>query len=70
MDKQTVKSSNLKMIAYDADSNTLEVTFHKSKTPYYYSNVSQDQYDKLINARSKGQYFHRFLRDKPNTKGR
>ena len=70
MDKQHVQSSNLKAIGYDADSNTLEVTFKKGTKPYYYQNVSQDQYDQLLNARSKGQFFNRFLKSKPFTRGR
>jgi hypothetical protein len=69
MEHITVKSSNLKSVAYDADSNTMEVAFKKGGT-YTYPNVTQEQYNNLMNARSKGQYFAKAFRNKPNTKGR
>ncbi len=70
MDRQHVKSSNLKTIAYDSESNTLEVTFKKGTKPYYFDNISQEQYDHLANAKSKGQYFNRTFRDKQFRRGR
>ncbi len=71
MDHTSVRSSNLKSVGYDPDTNTLEIMFKKGgKKPYIYSNVTQEQYDKLMNARSKGQYFSQHFRDKSSTRGR
>ncbi|MGH2613357.1 MAG: KTSC domain-containing protein [Rhabdochlamydiaceae bacterium] len=70
MDHQTVKSSNLKSVAFDPDSNTLEVHFIKGKTPYYYNNVTQQEYDNLMQARSKGRYFKERIASKQFKRGR
>jgi KTSC domain len=64
-----VNSSNLKSVAYDSDTNTLSVSFNKGGI-YHYEGITEDQYNGLLNARSKGQYFHRFIKDRPHKKGR
>lgn len=67
---EPVKSSNLKEVDYDADSNTLTITFKKSKTPYVYSGVSEHEYNELIRSRSKGTYFNTHLKSKQFTRKR
>lgn len=57
-----VKSSNLKSVAYDPDSGTMEIQFNKQK--YTYSNITQAQYNQLMSAPSKGKYFARYIKPK------
>ena len=57
-----VKSSNLKSVAYDSDSGTLEIAFKKGK--YTYTNINESTYNGLMNAHSKGGYFARFIKPK------
>lgn len=56
-----VKSSNIDCIHYDADSKTLEVTFHSGKT-YSYLNVSAKDYDALEKAESCGSFFSKHIK--------
>lgn len=48
-----VKSSQVKSVAYDADSNTMEVTFASGGT-YRYAGVKPDDHAKLMAAKSIG----------------
>ena len=52
---QHVKSSNIKSVAYDAATETLQVQFHSGLT-YDYSGVPPIAYHGLMNAKSKGSY--------------
>ena len=61
MDRQPVESSNIKSIGYDT--GTLEIEF-KSGGVYQYANVPLFHHVALMNTKSKGKYFHRFI--KPN----
>lgn len=55
-----VNSSNIRSVGYDPDTETLEVTFKPAKT-YVYSRVPARVYKALMDARSKGAYFARFI---------
>lgn len=57
MQHQSVTSSNISSIGYDAASRTLEVTFHNGGT-YAYSGVPQSEYDALMAASSHGSYLN------------
>lgn len=57
MERIPVSSSNISSIGYDADSQTLEIEFNNGGV-YQYSGVSQDVYDEMMSADSKGKYFH------------
>nr|DAH96251.1 MAG TPA: KTSC domain [Caudoviricetes sp.] len=54
-----VASSNLAAVGY-AD-NTLWISFHSGGI-YEYSNVPQSVYESLMNAPSKGKYFHAYIK--------
>lgn len=56
MKRQSVKSSNLASIGYDAASEILEVEFNHGGV-YQYSDVPENIYEELMNASSHGQYF-------------
>ncbi len=56
-----VESSNIASIGYDPVTSTLEIEFH-SGAIYQYFAVPQEIYDGLINARSKGAFFHQFIK--------
>lgn len=56
MKRQSVKSSNLASIGYDAIKLILEIEFNHGGI-YQYYDVPQGVYDKLMNAESHGKYF-------------
>ena len=58
MERQSVESSNLASIGYDAENEILEVEF-KHGGVYQYFDVPENVYDELMNATSHGQYFDR-----------
>lgn len=55
MNRQTVTSSNIASIGYDANSQTLEIEFLNGGV-YQYFDVPQYVYEELMNASSHGQY--------------
>jgi hypothetical protein len=55
MDRRSVTSTNVMSIGYDPTTETLEVEFQNGGI-YQYYNVSQNIYDELMNAPSKGQF--------------
>ena len=60
MNRQAVTSSNLRSVGYE--NGVLEIEFHSSGI-YQYSNVSAPIYQGLMNASSKGGYFHQHIKD-------
>ena len=52
-----VKSSNLKSVGYDPESQTLEVEFKRNGAVYQYYVVSEETYNRLLGAHSIGSYF-------------
>jgi len=57
MERIPVESSNLASVGYDSVTSTLEIEFH-SGAIYQCFAVPQEIYDGLMNAASKGSYFH------------
>jgi len=62
MQRQSVSSSNLSAIGYDAESQVLEIEFKDGKV-YAYSNVPESEYDALMSAASHGKYFSANIRN-------
>lgn len=62
MDRVTVQSSNIASVGYELSTSTLEIEF-KSGGIYQYSGVPQDIYEGLMNAESKGGYFHQNIKN-------
>ena len=63
MERQRVSSSNLASVGYDAENMILEVEFRNGSV-YRYSGVPFGIYTDLLNARSKGRYFHDHIRER------
>ena len=61
MDRQSVSSSNLRSIGYDADTQTLEVEFHNGSI-YQYDDVPEKVHRGLMQAASKGSYLNQHIR--------
>jgi len=57
-----VTSSNLNAVIYDPEEQRMQVQF-RSGSIYEYVDVPEDTYLGLINASSKGKYFHRYVRN-------
>ena len=62
MDRTKVKSSNIKAVGYDAETETLEVEF-KSGGVYQYNGVPAKAHKAFMGAESKGKYFHRKIKN-------
>ena len=56
-----VQSSNLVAVGYDADTETLRITFHNGT--YDYFGVPLSVYQGLMNAPSHGSYHARYIKD-------
>lgn len=56
MERESVNSSNLKSVGYDAAQQVLEIEFHEGGV-YRYSGVPEEVYRALLEADSKGSYF-------------
>ena len=62
MDRETVESSNIESIGYDAGSGILEVEF-KGGSVYQYRGIPQEMYDELREADSVGSFIHRRIKN-------
>lgn len=62
MNRQSVESSNLASIGYDAENEILEVQF-KHGGVYQYFDVPNNVYEELMNASSHGVYFSANIRN-------
>ena len=63
MDREKVRSSNLKSVGYNPSNSILEVEFHSGRI-YHYLKVPFEIYDALMNAPSKGRYLNRNIKKK------
>jgi len=61
MERIPVESTNLASVGYDPESSTLEIEFRKGGI-YQYFGVSQEIYEGLLNAGSKGKFFHQYIK--------
>ena len=55
MDREPVRSSNLKSVGYDPSNSILEVEFRNGRI-YHYIEVPLEIYDELMKAQSKGTF--------------
>ena len=62
MDRIPVQSSHLASVGYDPATSTLEIEFHGGSV-YQYFGVPQEVYEGLLNAGSKGSYFHQNIKE-------
>jgi hypothetical protein len=58
----SVNSSNISWLDYDPELQELTIRFHSGGT-YTYSNVSEEEYQALLNAPSIGQHFHQYIKN-------
>lgn len=61
MYRQTVSSSNLSSVGYDPATKVLEIEFNSGGIYQYYS-VPSATYNALMQASSKGKYFHQHIK--------
>ena len=61
MKPTAVDSTSLATITYDADHETLEISFRDQKI-YQYLSVPSEVHEELLSAPSKGSYFNRQIR--------
>ena len=62
MERQSVESSNLASVGYDAENEILEIEFNHGGV-YQYFDVPQNVYEELMNASSHGVYFSANIRN-------
>ena len=58
-----VKSSNIDAVGHNASDRRLTVKF-KNGTQHTYDNVSREDYDALVNAKSVGSHFAQHIRNR------
>lgn len=63
MNRQPVKSSNIKSVGYDAGTRTLEVEFSNGAV-HQYLHVPPATHQALLKAKSVGGFFHGKIRSK------
>ena len=61
MIRQSVSSSNIASIGYDAGSQTLEIEFHTGGIYQYYG-VPKSLYEDFMRASSHGTFFHQHIK--------
>lgn len=61
MERESVRSSNLRSVGYDWWSSTLEIQFQNGGI-YRYSRVPYERYECLMKSGSKGSYFQNHIR--------
>lgn len=61
MERQSVESSNLASVGYDAENEILEIEFNHGGV-YQYFDVPENVYEELKSAGSHGQYFDRNIK--------
>lgn len=61
MKLKPVTSSSISAIGYDPESRTLHVEFQSGRA-YHYKGVSPEEHDALMNAKSIGAHFSKFIR--------
>lgn len=61
MNRQSVESSNLASVGYDAENEILEIEFNHGGV-YQYFDVPKNVYEELMSASSHGQYFDRNIK--------
>ncbi|MEZ4969420.1 MAG: KTSC domain-containing protein [Flavobacteriaceae bacterium] len=62
MERQSVQSSNLASVGYDAENEILEIEFNHGGV-YQYFDVPENVYEELMNASSHGVYFSANIRN-------
>ncbi len=62
MQRTPVKSSDITSIGYD--DNILEIEFHNGNSVYQYFQVTEQEYNELMNAQSHGKYFNQYIKNK------
>lgn len=62
--KHLVDSSNLEWIAYDEEKKDLYIGF-RTNSEYVFHDIPKDLFEGLLNAGSKGRFFHIKIKTKP-----
>lgn len=64
MERQSVESSNIASIGFDAQLSILEIEFKVSGEVWQYPEFPDNLYEELMTSESKGKYFHMNIRGK------
>jgi hypothetical protein len=64
MERQEVKSSQIKSIGYDSTNRQMDVEF-KPGSVYRYDNIDQETFDAFLSAESKGKFFGATIKNNP-----
>lgn len=66
MQYQEVKSSNIKALAHNPETNIMGVIFN-SGTEYHYENIPLELYSQIVNAESVGRAFSQLVKTQPES---
>lgn len=59
-----VKSTAIRKVGYDSSSSSMYIDFEDSDPYYTFCNVPEQLFHEFINARSVGQYYHQYIKDR------
>jgi secreted Zn-dependent insulinase-like peptidase len=62
MEHKPVKSSNILTVAYNHETQVMEVLFRGQDTPYSFKKVPKHVYQGLMEAESPGGFFHQHVK--------
>jgi hypothetical protein len=60
----SVTSSAIRKIGYDSSTSRMYVDFEDSDPYYTFCRVPEHVFQNFVNARSVGQYYHTYIKDK------
>ncbi len=63
MERQRVRSSNIRSAGYDPDAEIMEVEFENGSV-YQYLSVPADVYDRFLQASSKGEFLNTHVKSR------
>ncbi|MAM58712.1 MAG: KTSC domain-containing protein [Salinicola sp.] len=59
-----VRSSAIRKIGYDTDTNRMYIDFEDSNPVYTYCSVPEELFCEFVSARSVGGFYHQYIKDK------
>lgn len=64
IDWVVVRSSAIRKIGYESLTSRMYIDFEDSDPVYTFCNVPEHVFREFVSARSVGQYYHRYIKDK------
>jgi KTSC domain len=60
----SVRSTAIRRIGYDSSTMRMYIDFEDSDPVYTFCRVPENVFQEFVSSRSKGQYYHRYIKDR------